>query len=184
MLAWFKWRHYHVVKVDFWCTSEVWFHRIGQGSSKCHWSMYNPWHPEEKSVEPRHVKSRIHLKLSNHYCLGQRDDCQTRRHKELYHKTWIKHKSRKAVDNVSGNRCEFDCRSRGRELDSSPVPYFRGDWLWNNFYGHSPHLRWIIQEGLLSVTSESVCTKHWLTVCSSLPRKKVWLGELTVLPWP
>ena len=31
-----------------------------------------------------------------------------------------------------------DCRYRGRELDPGPVPYFRGDWLWNNFYGHSP----------------------------------------------
>ena len=30
----------------------------------------------------------------------------------------------------------------------------------------------IIQEGLLSVTSESMCTKSWLTACSSLPRKK------------
>ena len=28
------------------------------------------------------------------------------------------------------------------------------------------------QEGLLSVTSESMCTKYWLTACSSLPRKK------------
>ena len=34
----------------------------------------------------------------------------------------------------------------------------------------------------LSVTSESMCTKYWLTACSSLPRKKVWLGELTVPP--
>ena len=24
------------------------------------------------------------------------------------------------------------------------------------------------------------CTKYWLTACSSLPRKKVWLGELAV----
>ena len=32
-----------------------------------------------------------------------------------------------AVSNVSGNICEFDCRSRGREFDHSPVPYFRGD---------------------------------------------------------
>ena len=40
----------------------------------------------------------------------------------------------------------------------------------------------LIQEGLLSVTSKSMCTKHWLTACSSLPRKKVWLGELTVPP--
>ena len=37
------------------------------------------------------------------------------------------------------------------------------------------------KKGLLSVTSESMCTKYWLTACSSLPRK-VWLGELTVPP--
>ena len=78
-----------------------------------------------------------------------------------------------AVGNVSGNRCESDCRSRGREFDPGPVPYFRGDWSWNNFYGHSPPFRWIIQEGLFSVTSESMCTKYWLTACSSLPRKSV-----------
>ena len=59
---------------------------------------------------------------------------------------------RSAVGNVSGNRCESDCRSRGREFDPGPVPYFCGDWSWNNFYGHSPPFRWIIQEGLLSVT--------------------------------
>ena len=29
-----------------------------------------------------------------------------------------------------------------------------------------------IQEGLLSVTSKSMCAKYWLTACSSLPRKK------------
>ena len=28
-----------------------------------------------------------------------------------------------------------------------------------------------IKEGLLSVTIESMCTKYWLTACSSLPRK-------------
>ena len=44
--------------------------------------------------------------------------------------------------------------------------------------------RWIIQEGLLSVTSESMCTKYWLTACSKLAQEKVWLGELTVPPWP
>ena len=31
-----------------------------------------------------------------------------------------------------------------------------------------------------SVTSESMFTNYWLTACSSLPRKKVWLSELTV----
>ena len=79
---------------------------------------------------------------------------------------------RSAVGNVSGYRCVSDCRSRGREFDPGPVPYFRGDWSWNNFYGHSPPFRWFIQEGLLSVTSESMCTNYWLTACLSLPRKK------------
>ena len=79
---------------------------------------------------------------------------------------------RSAVGNVSGYRCKADCRFRGREFDPGPVPYFRGDWSWNNFYGHSPPFRWIIHEGLLSVTSESMCTNYWLPTCSSLPRKK------------
>ena len=91
---------------------------------------------------------------------------------------------RSAVGNVSGYKCVSDCRSRGREFDPGPVPYFRGDWSWNNFYGHSPPFRWFIQEGLLSVTSESMCTNYWLTACSILPRKKVWLSELTVPQWP
>ena len=30
----------------------------------------------------------------------------------------------------------------------------------------------LIQEGLLSVKSESICMKYWLTAKSSLPRKK------------
>ena len=28
-----------------------------------------------------------------------------------------------AVGNMSGNRCESDCRSRGREFDPGAVPY-------------------------------------------------------------
>ena len=80
---------------------------------------------------------------------------------------------RSAVGNVSGYRCVSDCRSRGRKFDPGTVPYFRGDWSWNYFYGHSPPFRWFIQEGLLSVTSESMCTNYWLTACSSLPRTSV-----------
>ena len=34
---------------------------------------------------------------------------------------------RSAVSNVSGYRCVSDCRSRGREFDPGPVPYFRGE---------------------------------------------------------
>ena len=91
---------------------------------------------------------------------------------------------RSAVGNVSGYRCVSDCNSRGREFDPGPVPYFHGDWSWNNFYGQAPPFRWFIQEGLLSVASESMCTNYWLSACSSLPSKKVWLGELTVPQWP
>ena len=38
----------------------------------------------------------------------------------------------------------------------------------------------LIQEGLLSAVSESLCTKYWLTAKSSLSRKKVKLVELTM----
>ena len=34
---------------------------------------------------------------------------------------------RSAVGNVSGNRGESGCRSRGREFDPDLVPNFRGD---------------------------------------------------------
>ena len=34
---------------------------------------------------------------------------------------------RSAVGNMSGNRCESDCGSRGHEFDPGRVPYFRGD---------------------------------------------------------
>ena len=37
------------------------------------------------------------------------------------------YRPRSAVGNMSGNRCESDCRSRGREFDRGPVPYFHGD---------------------------------------------------------
>ena len=46
-----------------------------------------------------------------------------------------------AVGNVSGCRYMSDCTFRGPEFDPGPVPYFRGDWSWNNFYGHSPPFR-------------------------------------------
>ena len=42
--------------------------------------------------------------------------------------------------------------------------------------------RWFIQEGLLSVTSESMCTNYWLTACSSRPGKIVvrWTDRLAM----
>ena len=84
------------------------------------------------------------------------------------------------VGNVSGNRCESECSSRVRGL----IP------AWSHTLVEIDHeiismvillpSAKLIQEGLLSVTSESMCMKYWLTACSSLPRKKVWLGEPSV----
>ena len=37
---------------------------------------------------------------------------------------------------------KLDRTSRGRECDPGLIPYFCGDWAWNNFYGHSPPFRW------------------------------------------
>ena len=90
----------------------------------------------------------------------------------MYYWAWYATWPRSSVGSLSGNRCESGCRSRGHLFNPGRVPYFRRDWSWNNFYGHSPPFHWIIQEGLLSVTSESMCTKYWLIACSSLPRKK------------
>ena len=49
---------------------------------------------------------------------------------------------------------ESDCRTRGCKFDPGLVPCFHGDWSLNNFY-----CLLLIQEGLLSVTSKSMCTK-------------------------
>ena len=73
---------------------------------------------------------------------------------------------RSAVGNVSGKRCEPDCR--GREFDPGPVPYFRRDWSWNNFYGHSPSFD---QEGLLSVTGKKY-VHEVLVNCFKLAQEK------------
>ena len=56
----------------------------------------------------------------------------------------------------TGPRCtvgsEFDSRSTDREFDPCPVPYFPGDCSMMIL------LLTLIQEGLLSATSESMCT--------------------------
>ena len=91
---------------------------------------------------------------------------------------------RSTVGNVSSYRCVSDCRSRGHEFDPGPVLYFRGDWSWNNFYGHSPPFRWFIQEGMLSVTSESMWTNYssGKPLVHACPGKRVvrWTGRPTM----
>ena len=61
---------------------------------------------------------------------------------------------------------ETDRRFRDRKFDPGPVPYFPGDYEIIS----TVILLLLIQEGL-SVTSNTMCTKYWLTVKLSLPRK-------------
>ena len=89
-----------------------------------------------------------------------------------------------AVGKVSGNRCESDCWSRGREFDPSPVSYFHGDRSWDNFYGHSPPFGWIIQEGLFVSYKRKYVHEVLFNCLFKLAQEKVWLGDLTVPPWP
>ena len=82
---------------------------------------------------------------------------------------------RSAVCNVSGKRCESDCRSRGREFDPSPVPYFRGDWSFSSLPLN--HSRRVV------VSYKRKYVHEVLVNCLfKLAQEKVWLGELTVPP--
>ena len=77
---------------------------------------------------------------------------------------------RMAVEIISWSICTKVCERS--------LPYFRGDESW---YKLGPILSWrlimkyilrpfsslLLIEGLLSVTSESMCTKYWLTAYSS-----------------
>ena len=65
---------------------------------------------------------------------------------------------RSAVGNVSGYRCVSDCRSRGPEFDPGLVPYFRGDWSWNNFYGRSPPSADLFKKGCCQLQAK-VCAQ-------------------------
>ena len=48
-------------------------------------------------------------------------------YKTFLYQTQALTRPRCAVGNVSGYRCVSDGKSRGREFDPGPVPYFRGD---------------------------------------------------------
>ena len=91
---------------------------------------------------------------------------------------------RSAVGNVSGYRCVSDCRSRGREFDPGPVPYFRGDWSWNNFYGHSPPFLLIHSRRVVVSYKRKYVHKLLVNRLFKPAKEKVWLGELTVPQWP
>ena len=86
---------------------------------------------------------------------------------------------RSTVENVSGYRCVSDCRSRGREFDPGPVPYFRGDC-------HEVISMVILPLPLIHLRRVVVGNKRkYVLSCLFKPaQEKVWLGELTVPPLP
>ena len=50
-----------------------------------------------------------------------------------------------------------DCKSRGLDLDPGPIPYFRGNWSWNNFYRHSPPFHWF-KKGCCQLQAKICCS--------------------------
>ena len=64
-------------------------------------------------LSPEYIQDMISIKTSTYNFRGERKAEITG--------------PRSAVGNVSGYRCVSDCKSRGREFDPGPVPYFRGD---------------------------------------------------------
>ena len=69
----------------------------------------------------------------------------------------------------------IDCRSRGPEFDTGPVPYFRGDWSWNDFYGHSPPFRWFIHSRRVVVSYKRKYVHELLVNRLFKPaQEKVW----------
>ena len=81
------------------------------------------WKPEPiRSIieKPKYQDSMIISKLPRLY-----DEFLIHQFKHMF---WVRNTGlRSTVGNVSCNRCESDCRSRGCEFDPGPVPYLRGD---------------------------------------------------------
>ena len=81
-----------------------------------------------------------------------------------------------AVSNISYYKYLSDCRSRGHKFDPGRSHTFVvTDYeMIDAAFSSLP----LIPEGLLSVTSESMCRKYWLTALVKLVKERVWLGEL------
>ena len=79
-----------------------------------------------------------------------------------------------------------DYRSRGREFDPGPIPYFRRDRSWNYFYGNShpsTHSRRVVVSYNWKYVHEVRFNHlHWHVV--RIAQEKIRLGKLTVSTWP
>ena len=80
------------------------------------------------------------------------------------------------IDGLGGSvGCAVRLETRRSRVRPPPrsATFFRGDWSWNIFYGHS--LPSAVQEGQLSVSGERMCTILEDKACPV----HVWLGKLT-----
>ena len=78
-----------------------------------------------------------------------------------------------AVGNVSDYRFASDCRSRGHMFDPGPVPYCRK-------FDHE-FISKVILLPFADLLKKGCCqiqAKVCAGITGSLPRKKVWLGEV------
>ena len=80
-----------------------------------------------------------------------------------------------AVGNVSDYRFASDCRSRGHMFDTGPVPYCRK--IDHEFISKVILLppADLLKNGCCQLQAK-VCAR----IPGSLPRKKVWLGEVQI----
>ena len=74
----------------------------------------------------------------------------------------------------------LETRRSGVQPPPRSATFFRGDWSWNIFYGHSLPLP-LIQEGQLSVSGERMCTILVNRLEDYAYPVNVWLGKLTAL---
>ena len=84
--------------------------------------------------------------------------------------------------NVSGYRCVSDCRSRGCEFDPGPILSWRliVKWFLRSFSSLP-----LIHSRRVVVSYKRKYVHKLLVIRLFKPaQEKVWLGELTVPPWP
>ena len=91
----------------------------------------------------------------------------------LFLNLFNKFKKHEPVGNVTGNRCESE-RDPGvtSSIPARSHTFVEIDHEIISMVILLPSAESFKKGCLLSVTSESMCTKYWLTACSSLPRKK------------
>ena len=91
---------------------------------------------------------------------------------------------RSEVGNVSGNRCESDCRSRGREFDprSRPGPILLWKLIMKQFIRSFSSLPLKHSKRIVVSYKWKYVHKVLVNCLFKLAQEKVWLGEVTVLP--